>query len=443
MKTARQLVAEALASLDARAAWSNRTLDAMLQKNNLSEKDRAFAGALFYGVLERRITLDACIAAHSSRPPQKLDDAVRNILHMGLYQLLYMDSVSAYAAVSESVALAEKLRKKSAGGMINAVLRSFLRAGKEIPLPQGAEERLSVAYSCPVELVRFWQAAYGKEATEGILQQSVCPQPIYLRTNTLRTTPQELAAKLAAQGIACSADELLPECLQTNRSGALHATPEYEQGLFHLQDRSSQICALALGAQPGERILDACAAPGGKSFTIAGGMKNQGQIVACDLREHRTELVRSSAARLGFALIDAQTADMTRHDRALGLFDRVLCDVPCSGLGTIGRKPEIKYKPLDEFAELPGLQYKILENTAQYCKEGGVLLYSTCTLSPRENQQVTQRFLEAHAEFAPDPIPAYGSWEHTVFPAPGVGDGFYMARFVRKKTTAERQPYEN
>jgi len=439
MKDTRQIVAEALCKMERERSWSNLVFDAQMQKYNLTSRDSAFAGALFYGVLERALTLDACIAAHSSTKLRKLSAPVLTALRIGLYQILYMDSVPDSAAVAESVELVKKLRQPKSAGLVNAVLRSFLRGEKKIPVPTGpVESALSVRYSCPVPLVRLWLDSYGEEMTRRILAQSLGRPPLAVRVNTRRVSPKLLAAQLEAGHVTVREDTQIPACLLLEGAGTVQKLPAYREGLFHVQDKSSQLCALALDARPGMRVLDACSAPGGKAFTIAQQMEDVGELVAMDLHPKRAQMVARRAAEMGLSAIRAGVADMSAPQNGLGLFDRVLCDVPCSGLGVIRRKPEIKYKPLEEYSEIPKIQYKILENSAQYCKEGGLLLYSTCTLNPAENQQIADRFLKDHPEFVPRQLCAPGAapgilsdgWQKTLLDEIDA-DGFFLACFQR------------
>lgn len=434
MKNARLIVAEALLKLERREAWSNLTLDRALEYYTLKPEEAALAAALFYGVIERRITLDACIAAHSAKKPEKLDGAVLCALRLGVYQILYMNSIPHSAAVDESVKIVKKLRKTQASGYVNGVLRSFLRGGAVIPLPQKPlSARLSVEFSCPQPLVESWLSSYGEEAVRRFLSGSIGPAPSALRVNTLRTSPEELAKRLEQEGVAAAPHPHIPGCLMV-RGGALHKTKAFGAGLFHLQDPASQLCALALEVSPGMRVLDACAAPGGKSFTLAQQMENQGELVACDLHAKRVGLIQKRAREMGLDCITPQSRDMTEFDPELGTFDRVLCDVPCSGYGVIRRKPEIKYKSLEDFTDITNIQYKILETTAQYCKAGGVLIYSTCTLNPAENGGVRERFLAAHPEFSPRPLGGLlgEDSQHTLM-GEWDADGFYLAAFTRRE----------
>ena len=428
MRTPRHITVLALCRVEQQEAWSNLALESYFQDSGLDSRDKAFASALFYGVLSRIITLDACLAAHSKTPVNKLDTAVRAILREAVFQLLYMDSVPEHAAVSEAVTLTKRLRRASASGFVNAVLRSFLRSGKKIPLPVSPKEQhLSVKYSCSPELAKMLLDTYGSDTTDLILTDALEAPPVFLRVNTLKATDDELINLLAAHDIAAEPDTVIPHCLRVQNAGALHTLPEFKQGLFHVQDRSSQLCAKALDVKPGQSIIDVCAAPGGKSFVLAQQMQNSGHLLCCDLYEHRTGLIAGRAKELGVDIIETKTADMTVYLPELGEFDRVLCDVPCSGYGAMRRRPEIKYKSPAEFADLPDLQYKLLETSSHYCKAGGLLLHSTCTLNPTENNAVTQRFLADN--------PAFSIIEQsTVLPDKHGGDGFYICVMKRSGT---------
>lgn len=435
MKTARQIAVEALGKVNGSKGYSNIVIDKALEQSGLDLRDAAFATALFYGVLERMLTLDHCIAGFSKTPVEKLTPQVREILRVSLYQILYMDSVPDSAAVNEAVNLTRVFRKESAGGFVNGVLRAFLRSGKRVPRMAGSRaDQLSIQYSCPAWLVQLWLDSYGEENTEGILKTSLGRPPVYIRANTLKTTADALSSRLEEEGAVVRRDEMEENCLRVSGTGDVTALPAFQEGLFHVQDKSSQLCVKALDARPGMRVLDICAAPGGKSFTAAQWMHGEGELLAMDLYRARAALVAEGAQRLGICCIAAKEGDASRYNSKLGLFDRVLCDAPCSGLGIIRRKPEIKYKNPEELGEIPQLQYSILSNSANYVKEGGILLYSTCTLNPAENEEVVARFLAEHRDFAPCRLPqSLGSSGHTVtlFPHQGDTDGFFISTMER------------
>lgn len=418
---ARRAAALALMRQSDTGAYSNLILEPLMKQAALDPRDCAFAAAIFYGTLERRLTIDHIIAHYSARPINKMSTAVLQILRTGIYQLLYMDGVDDYAAVSESVNLTRTMKQPQASGFVNGVLRGFLRDEKRVPPSKLAsrEEQLSIEYSCPAWLIKGWLADYGEEATLGVLTSSLGAPPVYLRANTARISAQELSERLAAQGVDCEA--VAPDgCIRVRGRFAVEQSKEFADGLFHVQDRASQLCAETVGAVAGERILDVCAAPGGKTFTVAELMGNKGEIVARDLHERRAALIKAGADRLGLSMINATAGDASEFDPTLGKFDRVLCDVPCSGYGAIRRKPEIKYKPLTAVAKLPLIQYKILQISSQYLKSGGRLIYSTCTLLPAENESVVARFLKVNEGFSLEKQTTYTG-------ADGDTDGFFVA----------------
>lgn len=442
LKTGRQIAAEALLRVETAKSYSNIVLDRLLQPDGTAARERAFASALFYGVLEKKLTLDYVIGRYSSKPVEKLDPLVRQLLRMAVYQIVYMDSVPAPAAVHESVELAKSLGKGRASGFVNGVLRSFLRDGGEIRLPEPEDDRiqwLSLAYSVPQQLIRLWAKQYPQEDLEAFLQGMTGRAPLFARVNSCRTDPQALCDKLREEEVEAEVFAGFENCVILHHTGSLEAVQAFRQGLFHIQDLSSQVCVSALAARPGMRVLDCCAAPGGKTFTLAQRIKDEGEILALDLYPQKVEMIRAGAKRLGLDCIKASAADAGVYSDSYGLFDRVLCDAPCSGLGIIRRKPEIRYKSLDTLRDLPAVQYKILQSAAQYVKKGGRLVYSTCTLNRRENDEVTRRFLQEHPDFSAAPFPKEtacflgldGQSSATLMPHRNGGDGFYFALFAR------------
>ena len=431
--TARALVVKALVRVEEQGAYSNLVLDGELSRSGLDSRDKAFASALFYTTLERLVTLDACIASQSSRPLGKLSPQVLAILRISVCQLLYMPQIPPSAVVDEGVKLTRQNRQASAGGFVNGVLRSFLRGGCALPTPPEEGEALAIQYGVPRPLVELWLRSYGREDTEGFLKRCQPPAPLYIRVNRLRIDEEALAARLAEEGVTARPVDGLEGAMVLEGGGDLRRLRAFEEGLFHVQDLSSQLCAKALETRPGMAVLDVCAAPGGKTFTLAQWMEDRGRLVACDLHPKRVGLIAKGARRLGLHCVEALAADGSVWEESRGRFDRVLCDVPCSGYGILRRKPEVRYKPLEETAGLPAIQYKILETSAKYTKEGGLLLYSTCTLHPRENQQVVERFLQAHPEFSPHPLTAIGVEEGqlTLINTRWDSDGFFLAALER------------
>lgn len=439
MASPRLTVVKMLLKMDSSEAYSNILLDQVFTDADLSDRDKAFAAALFYGVLERRLTLDYIIEKNSKIPFGKLDPAAVAILRTGLYQLLYMPSVPESAAVNESVKMCKQLKCFSAQGFVNGMLRGFIRSGKKISyLGMAPEKRLSVEYSCPEWLTEKLLTEYGTDFTVKALKASVGKPPVYARVNTLKTTTDKLLAELSRCKVKASAYSGLENCIRLDKAGDIEKCAPFRQGLFHVQDISSQLCCLTLRPVVNETVLDVCAAPGGKSFTLAELMGNNGRLFSMDIHDMRVGLIEDGAARLGIKMITAMQNDASRFNAELPQADKVLCDVPCSGLGVIRRKPEIKYKSPEEFAQLPEIQYQILETSARYVKPGGTLVYSTCTLSRAENDEVAERFSEAHPEFAPivQHIPfaaATGDHMRTFCPDENGGDGFFTASFRRVK----------
>lgn len=437
MADPRLTVVKMLMKMESSEAYSNLLLDHAFNEAELSDRDKAFAAALFYGVLERRLTLDHVIRTNSKIAFEKLDKAAVQILRTGLYQLLYMPSVPESAAVNESVKMCKKLKCFSAQGFVNGMLRSFIRSGKKISyLGISPEKRLSVEYSCPEWLTEKFISEYGMDFAVRALKASVGKPPVYARVNILRTTTDKVIAELAKHRIKAAPYPGLVNCIRLEKAGDIEKCAPFRQGLFHVQDISSQLCCLTLRPVVNETVLDVCAAPGGKSFTLAELMGNNGKLYSMDLHDMRVGLIEDGAARLGIKIITTMQNDASKFNGALPQADRVLCDVPCSGFGVIRRKPEIKYKPPEEFAGLPEIQYQILETSARYVKSGGTLVYSTCTLSRAENDDVADRFAAAHPEFMPivQPVPlsAPGDYKRTYCPDENGGDGFFTASFRRK-----------
>ncbi|WMJ83086.1 16S rRNA (cytosine(967)-C(5))-methyltransferase RsmB [Oscillospiraceae bacterium LTW-04] len=427
METARQVAAKALLRVD-RGGYSQLTLDAALNKARLSVRDAAFASALFYGALERQLTLDHCIAKYARH---SLSDTVSVILRLAFYQLVFMDSVPNHAAVDEAVNMTKAMGQRAASGMVNGMLRSFLRDDCAIPPISGSlAARLAVEYSCNEGLIALFLAWHGEEKTRLLLSASMGRPPIYIRVNTLKTDAETLLTHLSKHDCKAVARPLDGNCIEIE-GDAVH-TVSHKLGFFHVQDVCSQQAALTLEARPDERILDVCAAPGSKSFVLAQQMQNRGEIISCDIAPARLELIKQGAKRLGINIITTQVNDGAEKNEGLGQFDRILCDVPCSGLGVLRRKPEIKYRSVQSLEGLPELQYKILKTSANYLKADGILVYSTCTLNPDENERVVESFLREHPDFSPAPFDGT-DWNKTFLPQPQGGDGFFISRIRRDR----------
>ena len=433
----RILCAKTLIRAERESSYGNIALaNALHGVENLQPSDAALCTRLFQGVTERRLTLDACIAATAKRPPERLDAEVRCVLRCGIYELLYLSTPHS-AAVNLWTETVKRLKKSSASAMVNAVLRGFLRGGACIPLPQDALQAMSVKYSVPVPLLQILLHDYDTEAVTAFLEDAFAVPPVYVRRNPAACTAEQFQQTYPqAEPVPA-----IPDAYIMKRRSETGGEPEllFRKGKgadYHVQDLASQLCCLAVDPQPGETVLDVCAAPGGKSFTMAWLMQNQGRIFAYDLHRHRVGLIESAAKLLSAACITAQTGDARSTEKPPA--DRVLCDVPCSGYGVIRRKPEIRYKELADTEKLPEIQYAILEASAKAVRQGGVLVYSTCTLLKRENEDVVRRFLASHPEFQPErpwqdnpALAAYGQEMTTLLPQMLGSDGFFIAKLRR------------
>ena len=436
MKSARWIAAQTLIKIEKDAAFSSLALNGELKREpGISEKDAALATRLVYGVIERKITLDYNIEQYLKEPIRKLRPDVLVCIRIGAFQILFADRIPARAAVNESVDLVKTLGASYAAGLVNAVLRKIAGQGLRLPAPEGNELLyLSVKYSCPEKLLLHFLNHYGKEKTEAHLSASLAERPLFIRRNSLLCTDEMLRAEIEQEGASVESTAV-DGCYALNAVGNITALSAYRKGFFHVQDMSSQIDAMLLGAKPGQTVVDCCAAPGGKSFTLAQYMNNDGRLISCDRYPKKTELIKAGAKRLGITNLSVLCADAVQLWENGISADAVLCDVPCSGFGVIGRKPEIRYKDPSQFSELPELQYAILCSGARMVKPGGALVYSTCTLNPAENEQVCERFLKNHPAYILSEDPVYKSFAEgdymCMFASPSGGDGFFAAKFER------------
>jgi len=429
MAGARALTLDLLVRAEAAGQYADRALSAALDRAELSPADRGFVTALFYGVTERRVTLDAIIDDRAKLAPSAIEMRVRTILRMALYQLLYLDRVPDHAAINEAVELTPRRSK----GFVNALLRSFCRDGKKLPvLPEDApaSARFSVAYAVPVPLAERLIGIFGQTRAESVLAAFTHHPPHTVRVNTLHESREAFIASVpgsaptpyAPHGVILPPEAPLLDLVRAGRC--------------FVEDEASQIAVAVLGARPGERVLDLCAAPGSKSFGAALDMGDRGEVWSFDLHENKLSLIRDGAARLGLTCLHVAAADARAADPAkLGTFGRVLCDVPCSGLGVLWKKPDVRFKDFDGAKGLLPVQAAILAAGANCVKKGGLLVYSTCTLLPEENEEQVRRFLEAHPDFTPEHFDVNGlAADGTITLLPDVHDtdGFFVAA-LRKK----------
>lgn len=436
-RSPRIAVAELLLKVS-KNAYSNLALDGMLSKSDYSRQEKKFISRLFYGVIERCVTLDHIISVYSSKPLHKLDLTVTVILRMGLYQLIYMESVPDNAAVNESVNMAKKMGKTSAASFINAVLRSFVRADKKIEFPQDSVGKYSVEFSCPRDLTEKLIEQYGEQCTVDFLKASLEPHKMFIRANNTLISAGELADALSENGIKTVLSDYDKNCLIVDNLGSIENNTLFDKGYFHVQDLSSQLCCKALEPSEGELVLDICAAPGGKTFTIAEMMNDNGSIFSCDLHAKRVSLIKKGAERLKLKSIKPLQNDAKVYNDNFPVFDKILCDVPCSGFGVIRSKPEIKYTPLKDVERLPEIQYEILETASKYLKPGGELVYSTCTVIKEENDEVIDKFLSVNPEFAGVPFlenlgAPFGGYKVTIMAGALECEGFFISKIRRIK----------
>ena len=436
MTGARETALQALMACRKEGAWANAVLKEYIGRNRLDARDAALATRLCYGVLQNRLRLDFFLEGLLSRPLSQLHPVVRDVLHLGLYQLYDLDKIPASAAVNESVALAKKYAKNpQASALVNAVLRSAQRCGKP-------EEPTSYAlrYSHPEELIALLKGSLPKGTLEPMLKADNEAPRTVVQANTLKITPTALQQRLEAEGAEVTRHHWMEDALVIGGMGSLERLPSFREGLYYVQDPAARLSVLcARLPKEGAKVLDCCAAPGGKSFAASIAMEGKGEIISCDIHPHKTQLIANGAHRLGLTNIRPLLQDAAAYvPQWEGKMDCVIADVPCSGLGIIRKKPDIRYKNLEEARALPGLQRKILENQARYVRSGGVLLYSTCTVLKQENEEVVEGFLEAHPEFRAEPLalpdlfPKNETGMLTLIPGQYDTDGFFICRLRRK-----------
>lgn len=419
-------------------AWSGAAIDMAIKRYALDRRDGALASRLCLGVLQNSRLLDFYINCYSNTPSDRLEARVRDILRLGIYQLVMLDKIPARAAVNESVALCKSSGCARASGLVNAVLRKVSNSCDQLPrIPgEGTAEYLSIKYSHPRWIAEKIMQQKGYAFAEAFLAANNCPAPLDLQVNTLKTDRESIVRSLLRLEIAFSVPEYPENCLSL-KGGNVSALPGFEEGLFYVQDRAAAMAVSILGLKPGMQVLDACAAPGGKSFAAAIAMENQGSILACDIHEKKLPLIQSGAQRLGVEILSTRQADARQPLPELqGRFDAVIADVPCSGLGVIRKKPEIREKTEEETARLPQIQRDILENISRCVRPGGVLLYSTCTVLQEENEDVVGWFLRRHSEFEAEEF-SVGARSaekgmYTFWPHVDGTDGFFAAKLRRK-----------
>lgn len=445
--SARELALEVLERVEQQGAYSNLQLNSTLQKSSLSREDAGLVTELVYGTLSRMNTLDYVLEYFVSKGLAKLQPWVRSLLRVSLYQIMYLDRIPSHAAVNEAVNIAKKRGHQGISGMVNGVLRSVLRAGSLPVLPDhlSPEERIALKHSHPLWMVQRWSTEYGLETAEAMCAADNEAPAVSVRVNTTMISRESLLKQMLEQGLQASASLLSPYGIIVKGGGNLALSSWYKDGYLSIQDESSMLVAEAVDPQQGERVLDCCAAPGGKSMHMGELMKDEGFIYANDVHPHKAALVAEQAERLGLESIEAGSADALQLADTLtpASFDRVLLDAPCSGLGVIRRKPDLKWrKQPEDIASVAALQGELLQSVARLVKPGGLLVYSTCTTEQAENSDVVAAFLAHHPEFSPVSFDS-PLWERLAGTALARGqgiqllpqhygsDGFYIARMRR------------
>lgn len=407
--SARKVALDVLIKVEEAGAYSNLQLNRTLQAEQLSRQDAALVTELVYGTISRKLTIDHWLSQFVAKGLHKLQPWVHQLLRMSLYQLIWLDRIPAHAVVNEAVKLAKKRGHQGISGMVNGVLRNVLRKQEEL-IPEHIQlptvvETLSVRYSFPVWLVERWLNEFGSETTEEMLRSSNESPHSSIRVNTMKATPQEVLEELQAAGLQAELSPIAAAGINVDRAGNLAALPGFAEGKWSLQDESSMLVAEVLQPKPGMRVLDACAAPGGKSMHIGELMKSEGELLSNDLHEHKRKLIEEQAERLGLTHVKTSNGDAVELAARLEKesFDAVLLDAPCSGFGVIRRKPEIKWtKQSSDVTAIARVQSELLESVSELVKPGGVLVYSTCTIAKEENEEQIARFLAKHPAFSLD-----------------------------------------
>lgn len=440
--TARKAALFTLSAVEQTNAWANGELKKEIAKSKLDRRDAALATRLCFGTLQNRILLDYYLQGFSSMKLSKMEPKVRNALRLALYQVLFMERIPPSAAVNETVSLTRKYAKNPrAAGMVNGILRSVLRSLDALPAieQKNPMDTLALRYSHPRWLLDEFSLRLRPEELEELLCIHNSAAPTTLQINLSHTSLEAVQESLQEEGVLSEPHPWLPNCLVLENMGNLEHLSVFREGNVYAQDPAAKLAVLAAEPQPGEQVLDACAAPGGKSFAAAIEMNNQGRIVSCDLYPHKQQLIEAGAQRLGLSCIQVELQDASsRKAEWEQAFDLVIADVPCSGLGVIRKKPEIRYKDPEEMKALPCIQKQILENLATYVRPGGRLLYATCTLRPAENEEIVRHFIAQHSEFSLEEFTLPGPLGHveegmvTLWPQRLSTDGFFVAKLRRQ-----------
>lgn len=440
MKNHRQIALEILLEVEENQAYSNITINKYIRKYQISEG--GFIREIVYGVIENKLYLDYILSSLIQTGFRKLKSPILMILRIGLYQLIFLSGTPDYAVVNESVKLTRKYSHRHSG-FVNAVLRNYMRKKNEIRLPDREKylvKYLSLKYSYEPWLIQEWLKIYSESFTEDLLKAGNETPDVSIRVNTLKAEVSDIADRLLQRGMKVEKGKYIKEALRVKGGGLIYNNELYDKGLYQIQDESSMLAVKALNPLPGDHIVDVCAAPGGKTIYAAELMKDKGHILARDIHEHKLDLLNERAKSHGVHIIETQVYDALIYDSNLKeKADKVLADVPCSGYGVIRRKPEIKYKK-EETKELVDIQYRILKNAGEYVKKGGTLIYSTCTISKYENNEVIKKFLQDQNEFkvVPLDIDEFKKFEKDnemvqLFPNQHETDGFFICKMLKNE----------
>lgn len=437
IKGGREAALKAVASFRKNGAWSGQILDSIVKQENLDSREAALASAICYGVLQNLYLCDYYIKSFSKGGISKIEPMVLDILRISVYQLLRMDRIPVHAVVNEAAELTKKYANTRAAGFVNAILRKIAANKDNLPEITGKTEteKLSVQYSNPEWLVKEFETILGIDGCRALLEKNNETAPLTVQVNTLKTDAESVENSLRELGIRYNRVHGMGSCFELISPGRLENIEMFLRGEIYVQDAAAWLSASALNPEPGSFVIDVCSAPGGKSFASAIRMKNHGKILSCDIYDKKLRLVRNGAKRLGIDIIDTMAADASEENKELtGTADAVIADVPCSGLGIIRKKPEIRYKSPEEIKRLPEIQLGILQNAAKYVKSGGCLLYSTCTVLKRENEDVIDKFLAGNEQFSTEkfelPI-ENGEAENgmlTLWPHIHCTDGFFICK---------------
>ncbi len=415
-----------LMKTETEGAYSNLEINKAFAASDLDSRGKAFVTNIVYGVLQNKIRLDYIIQQFSKLPMKKISPDVKNILRMGLYQIIFMDKVPSYAIVDESIKLVRKCKKASSTGFVNAILRNFIRSG-DVTYPSDFLKYICTYYSYPEWIGKLWQNIYEKDA-KLLMESGNMRPPFTARVNTLKISRDEFIEKTGATPCTICNDGVVLD------SGfSVSDDDMFKNGYYYPQDEASMMPATVLSPQKGETVVDVCAAPGGKTTHMAQLMNNEGKIFAFDIYEHKLKLIEDNAKRLGIDIISPVLQDASEvNGDYIEFADKVLVDAPCSGLGILRRKPEIKYKRMPEdLRSLSELQQKILTTAAKYVKSGGELVYSTCTINPGENENVIEEFLKTNKDFKLIDLNFENSPYMKLLPSVHNTDGFFIAKMRR------------